>query len=104
MLDGLETPMKKVFLFLLQFCLFLACFAAGSFVSPFQLRQVLGVTPEGTRVFVWDGVVLMLLAAALVVLIEALRRRLWPAAALTCAALLLAGAAGYALRLGFMTI
>lgn len=97
--------MKKVLVFLLQFCFFLACFAIGSFASPFHFRQVLGVTADGTRVFVWDGVLLMFLGVALVVLIEALRRRrLWPAVGWTFAALVLAGGAGLALRLGFMTV
>lgn len=96
--------MKKVLLLLVQYCLFLACFVVGSFASPFQIRQVLAITPDGTRVFVWDGVVVTALALAVILLIQASRHRLWPAAAWTVAALLLAAATGFGLRLGFMTI
>lgn len=96
--------MRKVLLLLLQYCLFLACFVIGSFAAPFHIRQVLAVTADGTRVFVWDGILLMALALALLLLIEASRRRLWPAAAWTAAALLLAALTGFGLRLGFMTI
>ena len=96
--------MKKVLLLLLQYCIFLACFVTGSFAAPFHLRHVIAVTADGTRIFIWDGVVLMALALALILLIQASRHRLWPAAAWTVVALLFAVGTGFALRLGFLTI
>lgn len=94
---------KKVFFTLLQFVLFLLVFAAGSFFPPFHIEHVLGTTADGTRVFIWDGVVLMFLLFATILLIEALRKRIRSAAPWTAAALVLAGIAGYAAKLGFLT-
>jgi hypothetical protein len=88
----------------MQWLLFLFTFALGSFLPPFHLRQMLAQTPEGTRVFLWDGVVLMLGLYALILGIEAARRRLRSAAPWTTLALVLAGVAGFAARLGFLTI
>jgi hypothetical protein len=96
--------MKKILLTLVKFALFFAAFFAGSFLAPLHLRQTIGVTHEGTRVFLWDGVVLMVAIAVLVLLAEAVRRRLAASGPWTVLALLLAGAAGYALKLGFLTM
>jgi hypothetical protein len=95
--------MKKLLLTLVQFVLFFVTFAAGSFLKPLHLRQVLSVTSDGTRVFIWDGVLLMLALFVLLLVIEAARRRLRTAAPWTTLALLLAAAAGFALKLGFLT-
>ena len=51
---------KNVLFAILQFILFLAVFLGGSLVPPFHLEHVLGVTPEGTRIFVLDGVVMII--------------------------------------------
>jgi hypothetical protein len=96
--------MKNVLLALLQFLLFLIVFAAGSFFPPFHVEQVLGTTPDGTRVFIWDGALLMGLLAAAILLIEAMRKRVAAAGRWTAIALVLAALAGYALKLGFLTI
>ena len=48
---------KNLFFALLQFVLFLVAFAAGSFFPPpFHIERVLGVTPDGTRIFIWDPI------------------------------------------------
>lgn len=96
--------MKKVLLTLLQFVLFLVTFAAGSFVAPMRIRQVLSVQPDGTHIFIWDGVLWVALLFLLILVLEAARRRIRAAAPWTLLALLLALIAGFALRLGFMTV
>jgi len=96
--------MKKALLVIAQFMLFFVTFAAGSFLAPFHLRQLLSENAEGTRAFVWDGVVLMAGLFVLILLIEAVRKRLPNAAPWTTLALALATAAGLMLKLGFMTI
>ena len=60
--------MKVLFAFL-KFLLFLIVFAAGSFFPPFHIEHVLGTTPDGTRIFIWDGVVLMVILFVLLLLI-----------------------------------
>jgi hypothetical protein len=96
--------MKKVLLFLVQFALFLVTFVVGSFLTPLHIRQALSVTKEGTRFFVWDGLVLMALLFVLILLIEQARRRLASAGPWTASAFILAAAAGFALKLGFLTV
>lgn len=93
----------KVFLTLLQFVLFLIVFAAGSFVPPFHIQRVLSVTPSGTRIFIWDGVLLMTLAFAVILLVETLRKRIRTAAPWTTLAFALAMVAGLMAKLGFLT-
>ncbi len=94
---------KNVFFALLQFVLFFLVFGAGSFFPPFHLEHVLGTTPDGTRIFIWDGVLLMLLLFVVILLIEALRKRVRTAAPWTVLALVLAGIAGYAAKFGLLT-
>lgn len=95
---------KRMLAAVAQFVLFLMCFAAGSFAPPLNLRQVLGVTPEGTRIFLWDGVVLMALLCVAILAVEAARRRLASWGPWTLGAFVLAGLVGYMLRLGFLTV
>ena len=95
--------MKKILLAILQFVAFFVTFFAGSFLTPLHIRQTLSVTSEGTRYFMWDGVALMLLLFVLILLVEQARGTIRRAAPLTIVALLLAAAAGYALKLGFLT-
>jgi hypothetical protein len=94
--------MKVLFAFL-KFLLFLVVFAAGSFFPPFHLEHVIGTTPDGTRIFIWDGVVLMVILLVLLLLIEAVRKRLRTSGPWTAAAFILAAIAGYAARFGFLT-
>jgi hypothetical protein len=95
--------MKNVLFALLKFILFLLVFAAGSFFPPFHIERVLGVTPDGTRLFIWDGVLLMTLLFLVILLIESLRKRVATSGPWTAAAFVLAGIAGYAAKFGFLT-
>jgi hypothetical protein len=95
--------MKNVLFALLQFVLFLAVFFGGSFLPLVHMEQVLGVTPDGTRIFIWDGVAMMFLLLLVILLIEARRKRIAVAGPWTAAAFVLAGIAGYAMKLGFLT-
>ena len=94
---------KNVFFALLQFFMFFLVFGAGSFFPPFHLEHVLGTTADGTRIFIWDGVVLMVLLFIAILLLEAVRKRIRRAAPWTVLAVILAGIAGYALKFGFLT-
>jgi hypothetical protein len=94
---------KNVFFALLQFIVFFVVFGAGSFVPPFHIEHVLGVTAEGTRVFIWDGVLLMTALFVIILLIEAARKRVATAGPWTALAFILAGFAGYMAKFGFLT-
>jgi hypothetical protein len=95
---------KNVFFAVLQFVLFLIVFAAGSFFPPLHLQHVISDTPEGTRVFILDGLLLASLLFLLILVIEAARKRTRTAGMWTTAAFVLAVAAGLAAKLGFLTI
>jgi hypothetical protein len=95
--------MKNVLFTLLQFILFLAVFFAGSFFPPFHLEQVLKSTPDGTHIFIWDGLAMMFVLFLVILLIESLRKRIGSAGRYTAIAFVLAFIAGYALKLGFLT-
>lgn len=96
--------MKKALLTFLQFLLFILTFAAGSFLTPLHIRQVLSTSPDGTHVFIWDGLLLMTLLLALILLLEQARGHIRTAARWTAIAFILAAVAGFALKLGFMTL
>jgi hypothetical protein len=94
---------KNVIFAVLQFLLFLLVFAAGSFVPPFHIEHVIATTAEGTRVFIWDGLLISALLCLLILGIEAARKRISTAAPWTVVAFALATAAGLAAKLGFLT-
>ena len=95
--------MKNVLFALLKFVLFSVVFFAGSLFPPFHIEHVLSVTPDGTRIFVWDGVLLMTLLLVVILLIEALRKRVVTSGPWTATAFVLAGIAGYAAKFGLLT-
>lgn len=95
--------MKNIFLTIVQFFLFFIAFALGSFMTPFKLAHVISVNRGGTRLFYWDGVIVMLILFIVILLIELLRKRLRTAAPWTMTALVLATAAAFAVKLGFLT-
>lgn len=94
---------KNVVFAVLQFILFFVVFAAGSFFPPFHLEHIIGVTSEGTRVFILDGVLLMSLLFVVIMLIEAARKRIRTAGLWTTVAFILATSAGLAAKFGFLT-
>jgi hypothetical protein len=95
--------MKNVFVTILQFVLFLVVFAAFSFLPPIHLQHVVGTTHEGTRVFIWDGLLLAGLLFVLILAVEAARRRIRTSGVWTTLAFALAIALGLAIKLGFKT-
>ncbi|HEX9199652.1 MAG TPA: hypothetical protein VF865_08845 [Acidobacteriaceae bacterium] len=95
--------MMKVFLTILKFVVFFVIFAAGSFLPPFHIERVLALTPEGTRIFIWDGVLLMTALFAVILLIEVSRKRIRTSGPWTTLAFAFALAAGLALKFGFLT-
>ena len=95
--------MKKVLLTAVQLGVFLLVFLAGSLFPPFHLEHVLIATPGSIRVFVADGLLLMVFLYVLIVLVEALTRRLRTAALWTTAALVLAAIFGFMMKFGFLT-
>lgn len=95
--------MKSTLLTILQFFLFVIVFAAGSFFPPLHLEHVLGTTAAGTRVFVADGVVLMIALYILILVIELIRKRISQAAPFTSLALVLAALFGYVMKFGLLT-
>lgn len=94
--------MKKALSTVAQFLLFLAVFAVGSFVHPFNFHWATTVTPESTRYFIPDGLLVAVGVFLAIVVVQAIRKRLcnttW-----TVVAFLLAIATGYALKFGFIT-
>jgi hypothetical protein len=96
--------MKKVILTIFQFVLFLLVFGAGSLFPPFHFEHVLIVTPGFTRIFVADGLLLMLALYILIVLIEVLRKRLRTSAPWTTIAVIFAAVFGLMMKFGFKTL
>jgi hypothetical protein len=96
--------MKNVFLAFLQFVLFLVIFAAFSFFPLMNLQHVVGPTPDGTRVFIWDGLLVSVVVYVIILGFEAARRRVRSTGMWTTAAFVLAAVFGLAIKLGFKTI
>ena len=96
--------MKKVILTILQFVLFLIIFGAGSLFPPFHFEHVLIVTPGFTRIFVADGLLMMIALYVLIVLVEVMRKRLRTAAPWTTLAVIFAAVLGLMMKFGFKTL
>jgi hypothetical protein len=94
---------KTIFLTIVQFVLFFVAFAVGSFMTPFKIAHVISFSLRGSRIFYWDGILLMLILLVVILAMEAARKRLRTAAPWTVLALVLATAAGLAVKLGFLT-
>lgn len=94
--------MKTAFSTIGQALLFFVIFAAGSFLHPFNLHWLQTAAANGTRFFVPDGLLLAIGVFLAIVIVQALRKRTcdtpW-----TVGAFLIAVAAGYFIRLGFIT-
>jgi hypothetical protein len=95
--------MKKAIATILQFLLFFFVFGLGSILSPFHIQHVLSSTPAATRIFIADGLLLMLGLYVLIVVIEVLAKRLRTAAPWTTLALILATVLGLIMKFGFLT-
>jgi hypothetical protein len=95
--------MKKIIFTVLQLILFLLVFFVGSILPPFHLEHVLIATPGFTRIFIADGLLLMLIVYALILIIEGLRKRLRTAAPWSTLAVILATVFGLMMKFGFLT-
>ena len=95
--------MKNVVITIVQFVLFLVVFAAFSFVPPMHLQHVVGSTSDGTRVFIWDGLLIAAVLFVLILAIEAARRRIRTSGLWTTVAFAMAVVIGLAIKLGFKT-
>ena len=95
--------MKRAILWLLQFLVFLAVIAAGSFASPFGVQSIFGRTPRLVHIFVWDGLLLGVALWIVVLLAEYLAKRLRSAGVLTTLAFIAAAAISLVIKLGFIT-
>jgi hypothetical protein len=96
--------MKRTLSVFAQFLFLLFVDAAGSILyHPFHIQTSLSGSAIAQRSFVWDGLILMFLVYALILLIAALRKRFGYAVPGSTLALALAVAAGYVLKLGFIT-
>ena len=96
--------MKRVVSIVLQFILFLAVFLVGSLLPGANLLPMLSVGAGAGRIFVLDGLFLMLGVYAVILLIAVARKRLhtaWPNSTL---ALALAIILGLAMKFGFKSI
>ena len=94
---------KRVLLAGFLVILYVGAFAAGSFARPFGVIGSLGSHGLTVRLFIWDGLLLMVGMYLLTLVIEAAGRRLRRLAGWTTASLMIAGLIGYLLRLGFVT-
>jgi hypothetical protein len=94
--------MKIALSVILQFLIFLIVFAVGSFLHPFNLHWLTSAMGGTTRFFIPDGLLLALGLFFAILAVQFLRKRTcdspW-----TILSFVLAVAAGYALKLGFVT-
>ncbi|WP_433971054.1 hypothetical protein [Tunturiibacter lichenicola] len=95
--------MKNVFSTILQLILFLLVFFVGSLFPPLHIEHVLNTSPTGTRIFVADGLLLMLALFIVILFIETLRKRLATSGRWTALGFILATALGFAMKFGFLT-
>jgi hypothetical protein len=94
--------MKRVLVGILQFILFLLVFAVGSFLpGAHLLLPMMSVSAGVGRIFVYDGVLLVVLLYVLILLIAAVRKRVALAFPTTTVAFVLALVLGLLAKFGF---
>lgn len=95
--------MKNALFTVLKLILFLFVFFIGSIFPPFHFEHILIATPGVTRIFIADGLLLMLALYVLLVIVETLRKRVRTATPWTTLALVLAIVFGLMMKFGFLT-
>ncbi|HSY68468.1 MAG TPA: hypothetical protein VK813_07490 [Edaphobacter sp.] len=95
--------MKNAVFTVLKLILFLFVFFIGSIFPPFHFEHILIATPGTTRIFIADGLLLMLALYVVLVIVEALRKRLRTAGPWTTLAFVLAIIFGLMMKFGFLT-
>jgi hypothetical protein len=98
------SHMKRVLSIFLQFLLFFVVFLVGSLLPGANILPTLSVSAGAGRIFVYDGLLLMLAIYALVLLIAAARKRIHTAWPNSTFALILALFLGLLMKFGFRTI
>jgi hypothetical protein len=97
--------MKRVIVGILQFILFLIVFFVGSLLPGAHLLLPMLSIPVGVgRVFVYDGLLLMVLLYVLILLIAAARKRVALAFPTTTIAFVLALVLGLLAKFGYKSI
>jgi hypothetical protein len=96
--------MKRVLSIVLQFILFLVAFFLGWLLTGLNQLPTLSVSIGPGRVFVYDGLLIMLALYVLILLIASVRRRLPAALPNSTIALVLALILGLAMKFGFKSI
>jgi uncharacterized membrane protein YpjA len=95
--------MKNAVFTVFKLILFLFVFFIGSIFPPFHFEHILIATPGTTRIFIADGLLLMLALYVVLVIVEALRKRLRTAGPWTTLAFVLAIIFGLMMKFGFLT-
>ena len=96
--------MKHVLSVVLQFILFMAVFLVGSLLPGANLLPMLSIGIGAGRVFVLDGLLLMLALYVLILLIAAVRKRIHIAWPNSTVALVLALVLGLVMKFGFKSL
>ena len=95
--------MKRAVWVVVQMVLFLVVFLVGSLLPAAHVLPMLSVSAGAGRVFVLDGLLLMLATYVLILLIGLARKRLHSSWWTPTLALVLALALGLAMKFGFMS-
>jgi hypothetical protein len=95
--------MKNAVFTVLKLILFLFVFFIGSIFPPFHFEHILIATPGTTRIFIADGLLLMLALYVFLVIVETLRKRVRTATPWTTLAFVLAIVFGLMMKFGFLT-
>jgi hypothetical protein len=94
----------KIVLAVLQFLLFLALFFIGSIAPALGLLPLKTIGAGYGRVFVVDGLLMMVLVFLFILFIESVRKRLRSSGGLTTLTFVLALIVGLAMKFGFKSI
>lgn len=96
--------MKSLVLCIAEFLvLLLLDVVGGVFYHPFHIETRLASTQQVARSFVWDGILMMIGAWLILIAYGAARKRVGTFGLQATVALSLAAAAGFLLKLGFIT-
>jgi hypothetical protein len=96
--------MKRAISVVLQLILMLAVFLIGSFLPEMHILPMWSIPLSNDRIYVLDGLILMVVLWLLILLIAAARRRIRTTALTSTLALVLALALGLAMKFGFKSL
>jgi hypothetical protein len=96
--------MKRVLSVVFQFILYLVVFGIGSLLPAFSTLPTWSIATSPGRVFVYDGLLLMLLVYVLILLIGAARKRIRITFPNATIALVLALIIGLLMKFGFKSV